>query len=71
MRYNVLKKTSNTFGTFRYLQSLYLCKPVSMLQTDFFICGLAPFRDQFQFILLCYEKSEVKLKINFVKNFTK
>lgn len=32
-----------------------------MLQTDFFICGLAPFRDVFQYILLCYEKSEVKI----------
>ena len=37
-----------------------------MLQTDFFICGLAPFRDVFQYILLCYEKSEVKIFRNII-----
>jgi len=27
-----------------------------MVQTDFFICGLAPFKNKFQFLFLCNEK---------------
>lgn len=30
----------------------------SLVKTDFYIVGLAPFKDQNQFLLLCYEKSE-------------
>ena len=31
---------------------------ISMIKTDFYICGLAPFKDKFQFLILCYEINE-------------
>jgi hypothetical protein len=36
-----------------------------MLHTDFYTCGIAPFKERFQFLLLCYEKSEVNFPIFF------
>ena len=35
---------------------------VSMLHTDFYTCGIAPFKERFQFLLLCYEKSDTVIK---------
>ena len=32
-----------------------------MIETEFYTCGLAPFKEPFQFLLLCYEKPEIEI----------
>ncbi|CAF0718867.1 unnamed protein product [Brachionus calyciflorus] len=50
---------SGVKGTLNYRTHIEI---ISMVQTDFFTVGLAPFKDDNQFLLLCYEKSEDESK---------
>lgn len=55
---SVLPSSSSTFGSSDKKDFGTHVEVVSVVETDFYTCGLAPFKDTNQFLLLCYEKSE-------------